>query len=128
MDSFNEIMTKNTNSQEFEEQWKQIMAFFKQSIGRKPADLKGVLFLIGIQELGKGPEHFTKEQKQDLIHIATCKVLSLGGFYTLIGTDEEGWPHWELINKLPPFDLFSQENLLKHYIIQYFKTELGLHI
>jgi hypothetical protein len=121
-------MTKNTNSQELEEQWKQILSFFKQNIGKKPNDLKGVLFLIGIQELGKGPELFTKEQKQDLIHIATCKVLSVGGFYTLIGKDEDGWPHWELIKKLPPFDLFSQENLLKHYVIEYFKKEIGLHI
>jgi hypothetical protein len=121
-------MIKNTNNQEVEEQWKQILNFFKQNIGKKPSDLKGVLFLIGIQELGKGPEQFTKEQKQDLIHIATCKVLSKGGFYTLIGKDEEGWPHWELIKKLPPFDLFSQENLLKHYVIEYFKTEIGLHI
>ncbi len=121
-------MIKNTDSQVLDAQWKQVLTFFKQRIGKKPSDLKGVLFLIGIQELGRGPESFSKEQKQDLIHIATCKVLSKGGFYTLVGTDEEGWPHWELVKKLPPFDLFSQENLLKHYVITYFKEELGLHI
>ncbi len=121
-------MTKNTDSQEIEKNWKKVMSFFEQSVGKKPSDLKAVLFLIGLQELGEGPQHFTKEQKQDLIHIATCKVLSQGGYYTLLGKDEEGWPHWELVNKLPPFDLFSQETLLKHYVIQYFKTEIGLHI
>lgn len=121
-------MSKITDNQDVEEKWKHILLFFKQTIGKKPSDLKGVLFLIGIQELGKGPEHFSKEQKQDLIHIATCKVLSKGGFYTLIGTDEEGWPHWELVKELPPFDLFSQENLLKYYVVEYFRDEIGLHI
>lgn len=115
-------------NQALEEKWKQVLAFFKQSIGKKPTDLKGVLFLIGVQELGRGAQHFSKEQKQDLIHIATCKVLSYGGFYKLMGQDEDGWPHWELVEKLPAFDLFAQENLLKHYVIEYFRQSIGLHI
>ena len=110
------------------ENWKKLMAFFKQQIGKKPSDLKGVLFLIGIQELGQGAQHFSKEQKQDLIHIGTCKVLSRGGYYQLMGADEDGWPHWELVHKLPPFDLMAQETFLKHYVIEYFKHEIGLHI
>lgn len=117
-----------SDNQDIEENWKKILEFLKQSFGKKPSDLKGVLFLIGIQELGRGPQNFSKEQKQDLIHIATCKVLSQGDYYTLLGTDEDGWPHWELVKKLPAFDLFTQETLLKHYVIEYFKTELGLHI
>lgn len=116
------------DNQELNEKWTQVLSFLKQTVGKKPADLKGVLFIIGVQELGKGVQSFTKEQKQDLIHIATCRVLSYGGYYELMGQDEDGWPHWELVNKLPPFDLFNQENLLKHYIIQYFKESLGLHI
>ncbi len=115
-------------NKEIEENWQKILTFFKQTIGKKPADLKGVLFLIGVQELGKGNLHFSKEEKQDLIHIATCKVLSFGGYYKLIGTDTEGWPHWELVQKLPAIDLFTQEYILKHYVIQYFRSELGLHI
>jgi hypothetical protein len=55
-------------------------------------------------------------------------VLSLGGFYELDGIDSEGWPHWKLIKPLPPFDLLSQEQLLKHYIIEYFRNDIGLHI
>ncbi len=121
-------MTNITDNQELENNWKKILAFFKQRIGKQPADLKGVLFLIGIQELGAGPESFTKEQKQDLIHIGTCKVLSLGGYYTLLGKDSDGWPHWELVKKLPPFDLMNQETLLKNYVIDYFRQEIGLHI
>ncbi len=97
-------------------------------IGKKPKDLNSVLFLIGIQELGKGHQNFSKEEKQDLMHIAICKVLSLSGFYVLEGTDGEGWPHWKLIKKLPHFDLLEQEKLLKMHIIDYFDQELDLEI
>ena len=62
--------------------------------------LNAVLFLIGVQELGRGLQRFSKEEKQDLMHIAICKVLSLSGFYELEGTDEAGWPHWKLVKKI----------------------------
>ncbi len=113
---------------EIQETWDHLTRFLKQNLGKKPSDLKGVLFLIGVQELGKGNLHFSKEEKQDLIHIAVCKVLSYGEYYELDGYDQDGWPHWKLIRQLPAFDLFSQENLLKHYVIEYFRKEIGLHI
>lgn len=121
-------MNAKDDNQDLEIKWKKVLTFFQQTIGKKPSDLKGVLFLIGVQELGRGVQHFSKEEKQDLIHIATCKVLSLDGYYELMGQDEQGWPHWELVKKLPAFDLFSQEKLLKHYVIQYFRNSIGLHI
>jgi hypothetical protein len=111
-----------------QEIWANLIRFLKQTMGKTPSDLKAVLFIIGVQELGKGTLRFSKEEKQDLIHIATCKVLSLGGYYSLSGADQDGWPHWELKKALPAFDLINQENLLKHYIILYFRTEIGLHI
>ena len=108
--------------------WDNLIRFLKQTTGKKPSDLNAVLFLIGIQELGKGNLRFSKEEKQDLMHIAICKVLSLGGFYELEGKDSEGWPHWKLIKPLPQFDLLSQELLLKHFVIEYFRNDIGLHI
>ncbi len=95
-------------------------------IGKRPADLNAVLFLIGVQELGRGLQRFSKEEKQDLMHIAICKVLSLSGFYELEGTDEAGWPHWKLVKKLPHFDLLEQEKLLKMHTIDYFTQEFDL--
>lgn len=92
-------------------------------LGEKPKDLNGTLFLIGVQELGKGHQFFTKEQKQDLMHIAICKVLSYAGFYELEGLDEEGWPHWKLVKKVPHVDLLEQEKLLKMQVIEYFERE-----
>lgn len=113
---------------ETKEIWNNLVRFLEQTTGKKPKDLNGVLFLIGVQELGKGGIRFDKEQKQDLMHIAICKVLSLGGFYELQGIDAEGWPHWKLIKEIPQVDMSSQEDLLKHYVVKYFKEEIGLHI
>lgn len=109
---------------QLENEWELLLDKIEQMIGKRPADLHGVLFLIGVRELGKGKVHFTKEQKQDLMHIAICKVLSLAGFYELEGLDEEGWPHWKLIKKLPAFDLLNQEKFLILHIIEYFNTEI----
>ncbi|BDD06402.1 hypothetical protein HNQ88_000388 [Aureibacter tunicatorum] len=105
--------------------WASLMSLLTKTIGKRPKDLNAVLFLIGTQELGKGPRNFEKEEKQDLMHIGICKVLSLSGFYELEGLDEEGWPHWKLVKKLPKFDLLEQEKLLKMHVIEYFEKEIG---
>ena len=113
---------------ELDRNWQQVLAFIEQSLGKKPKDLNGVLFLIGVQELGQGYRLFSKEEKQDLMHIAICKVLSFSGYYELDGIDQEGWPHWKMIKKLPHFDLFEQEKLLKMAVIEYFELEHQLII
>ena len=109
---------------QLESDWEALLDSLEQMLGKRPADLNAVLFLIGVQELGKGIQVFTKEQKQDLMHIAICKVLSLAGIYELEGIDQDGWPHWRLVKKLPSIDLLSQEKLLKTYVIKYFSTEV----
>lgn len=113
----------NPEDLEFEFRWGQLLNKIQKTIGQRPKDLNGVLFLIGVQELGKGHKNFTKEEKQDLMHIAICRVLSKLGFYTLVGTDQEGWPHWELAKPLPQFDLLEQEKLLKNQVLEYFEDE-----
>lgn len=110
---------------ELAKNWQKTLEFIASLIGKKPADLNGVLFLIGVQELGKSFDNFSKEQKQDLIHIGICKVLSYSGYYELEGLDEEGWPHWNLIKKLPFFDILEQEKLLKMHVIEYFEKEFN---
>jgi hypothetical protein len=106
------------------QEWETILDFLEKKVDKRPADLEAVLFLIGVQELGKGHAFFTKEQKQDLMHIATCKVLSFSGIYELEGLDAEGWPHWNLVQNLPPLALKEQEILLKAHVIHYFKEEV----
>ncbi|WP_339784287.1 hypothetical protein [uncultured Imperialibacter sp.] len=108
---------------DLEREWQALLGKLENMIGKKPADLNSVLFLIGVQELGKGRKTFTKEQKQDLMHIAICKILSFSGFYALEGIDEDGWPHWKMMKKLPHFDTGEQEKLLKIHVIEYFEKE-----
>lgn len=108
---------------DLERQWYRLLVELERVLEKKPKDLNGVLFIIGMQELGKGARLFSKEEKQDLMHIAICKVLSLAGYYELEGLDAEGWPHWKLIKKLPHFDLLEQEKLLKMHVLEYFEKE-----
>lgn len=108
---------------DLERQWNYLLKEIERQIQKKPKDLNEVLFLIGVQELGRGAQRFEKEEKQDLMHIAICKVLSLAGYYELEGLDKDGWPHWKLIKKLPHFDLLEQEKLLKMHVIEYFEKE-----
>ena len=107
--------------------WHALVTHLESSIGKKPKDLNAVLFIIGMQELGQGAKRFSKEEKQDLMHIAICKILSLSGYYQLDGLDKEGWPHWKLIKKLPHFDLLEQEKLLKMHVLEYFEKEYDWH-
>ena len=105
--------------------WLRVRHHLKDKFNRAdPPDLKTVLFLIGIQEYGNWSTGFTKEEKQDLIHIATCVLLSRDGFYTFTGLDDEGWPHFELTKKLPFSNLEEQEQYLKLKVIEYLDEQL----
>jgi len=83
-------------------------------------DLQGVLFLIGIQELGKGYLKLKKSEKLDVMHIAVCALLSQWGYYEFEGHDKEGWPHWKVTDKLPQLTPKEQDQLIKEAILQYF--------
>jgi hypothetical protein len=113
---------------DFDRKWNALLEEIQTTVGKKPKDLNSVLFLIGVQELGQGHKVFSKEEKQDLMHIAICKVLSLVGYYELEGTDKDGWPHWKLVKKLPHFDLLEQEKLLKIHVMEYFEKEFNWSI
>ncbi len=89
--------------------------------GKKP-DMEAILFLIGIQEFGQVKEKFTKEQKQDLMHVAVCKLLSQSGYYELEKMDEEGWPHFRQLKAMPEMSTAEQENFLKDHILLYFES------
>lgn len=103
--------------------WQKILSFVTETFGKKP-DMNALLFIIGMRELGFLTEsNFKKDDKVGLMHIAVCKVLSYSGHYELIGTDEEGWPHWELKNKLPDMSLLEQETYIREHIIEYFINE-----
>ncbi len=102
--------------------WLKLRIKLKEQFGIKP-DMDGILFLIGIQELGAGKQDFTKEEKQDLMHIAVCTVLSQSGYYALEGNDADGWPHFKQLKALPGFIMIEQENFLKDHILLYFQNQ-----
>lgn len=88
---------------------------------KKNPDLDAILFLIGIREAGLLPGKFKKEEKQDLMHIAVCRLLSEEGYYELEGLDKDGWPHWVAVKSIPKLAAEDQEYLLKKQIIRYFE-------
>ena len=84
-------------------------------------DLQAMLFLIGLQELGKGKIKLSKNEKLDVMHIAICTLLEPYGYYVYEGLDKDGWPHWKGNEKLPPLTPGQQQGLMKEAIVEYFK-------
>ena len=101
--------------------WWKLEEKLMEKFGKKP-DMEAILFLIGIQELGNMPAKFSKEQKQDLMHIAVCTLLSQSSYYELEGRDEDGWPHFMQLKELPVYNMIEQENFLKDHVLLYFET------
>jgi hypothetical protein len=64
-------------------------------------DLEGVIYLIGIQELGFFDKKFKKDEKVNLMHVAICKLLEPYGYYEFEYVDKDGWPHYNLLTNLP---------------------------
>ena len=84
-------------------------------------EMKAILFLIGVQELGRVNKTFSKEEKQDLMHIAACSLLEHDGYYSFSGRDEDGWPHFDVAKPFKIKGLKEQEEILKKNIIKYFQ-------
>tara|TARA_B100000902_G_scaffold70116_1_gene75903 strand:- start:1525 stop:1848 length:324 start_codon:yes stop_codon:yes gene_type:complete len=100
-------------------QWDTLLLKLQNEVD-EDIDLKGILFLIGVQELQKGIKSFTKEEKQDLLHIATCRLLSSYGYFKFNKIDEDGWPHWIELKPIKNLTGKQQDLLIKEAIINYF--------
>ena len=83
---------------------------------------KAILFLIGLQETGLIKEKITKEQKQDMMHVAVCTLFLQSGYYELEGKDVDGWPHFRQLKPLPALSAIEQENFMKDHILLYFEN------
>lgn len=108
------------NNDDLQVRWWALEAKLTERFGKKP-DMEAILFLIGIQELGLVKKKFTKEQKQDLMHIAICRLLSPSGYYKLEKVDNEGWPHYKQLKPMTNMTAIEQENFLKDHILLYFE-------
>lgn len=105
---------------DLQSRWWSLEARLLDRFGKKP-DMEAILFLIGVQETGFIQKKITKEQKQDLMHVAVCTLLSQSGYYISEGRDEEGWPHFKQMKEIPQLHLIEQENFLKDHVLLYFQ-------
>ncbi len=107
---------------DLQQRWWTLEAKLVERFGKKP-DLEAVLFLIGMQETGFVKEKISKEQKQDLMHVAVCTVLAQSGYYIVTGQDKDGWPHFQQVKELPVMPLPVQENFIKDHVLLYFDQQ-----
>jgi hypothetical protein len=83
-------------------------------------DLDAIIYLIGVQELGKVHQTFKKDEKLNLMHIAICRLLEPYGYYEFDYVDKDGWPHYKVKEALPPLKAGEQSVLMKEAIVNYF--------
>ncbi len=107
--------------EELKERWDLVVEkLSNQFAGGDTLDLDAIIYLIGVQELGQLEQSFKKEQKLDLMHIAICKLLTPYGYYELDYVDNEGWPHYKILEALPHLKAGEQSVLMKEAIVNYF--------
>lgn len=120
-------MRKNqSRDQKLRERWEQLILMLSDRFSDgESLDLEGVLYLVGLQELGQPHRRMKKDDNVNLIHIGICTVLEPYGYYRFDFFDEEGWPHFELLEPLPALKPGEQSILMKEALVNYFlKCEL----
>ncbi len=107
-------------------EWLRVRHWVRDRFGKKELpDLNAVLFLIGMQEVGKAQGKFSKEEKQDLMHVAICHLLEEDGYFQFEGMDADGWPHWKSLMPLDIKGVAAQEILLRRKVVEYFAPLLS---
>lgn len=108
-------------------QWEAIQNNISKKFGGgEKMDLDAIVFLIGIQELGKGYQKFGKDEKLNIMHIAICKLLEPFGYYEFDYFDKDGWPHYKSIEELPNLKSGEQTILMKEAVVLYFEQNESL--
>ena len=85
-----------------------------------PLEIDGIIYLVGVQELGNFHRTFKKDEKVNLMHIAICRLLEPYGYYDFDFFDDDGWPHYKTKEKLPPLKAGEQSVLMKEALVNYF--------
>ena len=83
-------------------------------------ELDAIIYLVGVQELGQYHRKYKKDDKLDLMHIAICRLLEPYGFYEFSFFDEDGWPHYNVLEERPSLKAGEQTVLMKEAIVSYF--------
>lgn len=83
-------------------------------------EIDAIIYLVGVQELGQLHRKFKKDEKINLMHIAICRLLEPFGYYEFDYVDNDGWPHYKVVEKLPSLKAGEQSVLMKEALVQYF--------
>jgi len=114
--------------EQLKERWEQIVHKLSARFADgERLDLDAIIYLIGVQELGQPGRRFKKDDKVNLMHIAICRLLEPFGFYRFDYQDEDGWPHYEMLEQLPPLKAGEQSVLMKEAIVTYFLEKELIH-
>ncbi len=106
---------------QLKERWENLVQILSNQFSQgEDLDLDAIIYLIGVQELGKVHKQFKKDEKLDLMHIAICRLLEPYGYYEFDYVDKEGWPHYRVKEELPPLKAGEQSVLMKEAIVNYF--------
>ena len=108
--------------------WLRVRHALRDQLGHdRLPDLQAVLLLIGVQELGRWRGDFTKEEKQDLMHVGTCEILSAEPYacYAFTHRDADGWPHYRPLRDPEAVGHAAQEALLKRAAVDYLDRWAG---
>ena len=101
--------------------WETIVQKLSDRFSRgEDLDLERIIYLIGVQELGRVHGAFKKDEKVNLMHIAICRLLEPYGYYEFDHFDRDGWPHYNVKEQLPPLKAGEQSVLMKEAIVKYF--------
>ena len=112
---------KMSRDAQLKERWEQLVTILSNQFSQgEDLDLDAIIYLIGVQELGKVHNEYKKDEKLNLMHIAICRLLEPYGFYEFEFFDEEGWPHYKVKEELPPLKAGEQSVLMKEAIVSYF--------
>lgn len=110
-----------SRDKQLKERWENVVKILSNKFADgEELDLDGIIYLIGIQELGKFKQPFKKDDKVNLMHIAICRLLEPYGYYEFDFFDNDGWPHYKIKEELPPLKAGEQTILMKEAIVNYF--------
>jgi hypothetical protein len=110
-----------SRDQQLKERWEKLVNLLSNQFSQgEDLDLDAIIYLIGVQELGKVHQKYKKDEKLNLMHIAICRLLEPYGFYEFDYFDDEGWPHYTVKEELPPLKAGEQSVLMKEAIVNYF--------
>ena len=110
------------NSTNLKDQWDYLVKELTQQFSEGDIlNLDGIIYLIGVQELGQGKRLFKKDEKVNLMHVAICKLLEPYGYYEFDFFDKDGWPHYKILTDLPNLKPGEQTVLMKEAIVNYFE-------